>query len=395
MDGRYNFVDRWLREYTLSKDINDSRVSVGRLVVKAGTNVLTGGTDRLDLDIMTSIVNQISELHKDGHQVLLVTSGAIAAGMQVLSDLNLAADLPFRQASAAVGQSRLMNTYEHLFGAQGITVAQALLSRVDIQDREGYLNVRNTLLALLSLKVIPIINENDVVAVEEIGVGVFGDNDNLSALVSNLVDADLLILLSDIGGLYTADPHVDANASLISLLDHIDEEIESFATVSHSSRGTGGMRAKLEAVKLANASGTEVVIANGLQDGTILRLIGGESVGTRFSASSNKIESRKRWMLSGISHNNYIVVDRGAAYALRHDKRSLLPAGISGVSGEFFRGDIVLILDPDGREVACGIVGYRSDEISLIKGLQSESIYNTLGHKYGEEIVHKDNLIVL
>lgn len=379
----------------MSEDVNNNSVGYGRIVVKAGTNVLTGGTDKLDLDIMTSIVNQISELHKDGRQVLLVTSGAIAAGMQVLSHRSQASDLPFRQASAAVGQSRLMNTYEHLFGNQGITVAQALLSRVDIQDREGYLNVRNTLLALMSLEVIPIINENDVVAVEEIGVDVFGDNDNLSALVSNLVDADLLILLSDIQGLYTADPHVDSNASLISLVDHIDDGIESLAAVSHSSRGTGGMRAKLEAAKLATASGTEVVIADGLGSRIIARVVNGESLGTRFSASSSKIESRKRWMLSGISHANYLVIDLGAAYALKYENRSLLPAGISGVSGDFSRGDIVLILDQDNREVACGIVGYGSDEISIIKGIQSESIYKVLGHDYGEEIVHRDNLIVL
>lgn len=379
----------------MSEDVNNNSVGYGRIVVKAGTNVLTGGTDKLDLDIMTSIVNQISELHKDGRQVLLVTSGAIAAGMQVLSHRSQASDLPFRQASAAVGQSRLMNTYEHLFGNQGITVAQALLSRVDIQDREGYLNVRNTLLALMTLEVIPIINENDVVAVEEIGVDVFGDNDNLSALVSNLVDADLLILLSDIRGLYTADPHVDSNASLISLVDHIDDGIESLAAVSHSSRGTGGMRAKLEAAKLATASGTEVVIADGLGSRTIARVVNGESLGTRFSASSSKIESRKRWMLSGISHANYLVIDLGAAYALKYENRSLLPAGISGVSGDFSRGDIVLILDQDNREVACGIVGYGSDEISIIKGIQSESIYKVLGHDYGEEIVHRDNLIVL
>ncbi len=379
----------------MSEDINNNSVSYGRIVVKAGTNVLTGGTDKLDLDIMTSIVNQISELHKDGRQVLLVTSGAIAAGMQVLSHRSQAPDLPFRQASAAVGQSRLMNTYENLFGSQGITVAQALLSRVDIQDREGYLNVRNTLLALMALEVIPIINENDVVAVEEIGVDVFGDNDNLSALVSNLVDADLLILLSDIQGLYTADPHVDSKASLISLVDHINDGIESLAAVSHSSRGTGGMRAKLEAAKLATASGTEVVIADGLGSRIITRIVNGESVGTRFSASSSKIESRKRWMLSCISHVNYLVIDEGAAYALKYENRSLLPAGISGVFGDFSRGDIVLILDQDNREVACGIVGYGSDEISVIKGIQSESIYKVLGHKYGEEIVHRDNLIVL
>ena len=306
-----------------------------RIVVKAGTNVLTGGGNSLDLELMASLVEQVAGLRHIDMEVLLVTSGAIAAGGHVLDIGSQREDIPSRQALAAVGQSRLMHTYEQLFVRHSITVAQALLSRGDIMDREGYLNVRNTLLALLELKVIPIINENDVVAVEEIGVDVFGDNDNLSAMVANLVDADLLIMLSDIDGLYTADPHEYSRAVLIPRVERVDQAIEALAGANHSLRSRGGMQAKLDAIKLATASGVAVALVNGRERQVVPRLAAGESVGTFFAPTGSRVESRKRWMLSGLSTRGRIVVDAGAAEALGTNHRSLLPAGVKGVDGEF------------------------------------------------------------
>jgi glutamate 5-kinase len=366
-----------------------------RIVVKAGTNVLTGGSDELDYNLMTSLVAQIADLHSRGMEVLLVTSGAIAAGGHLLDTAREREDIPFRQVLAAVGQSRLMHTYAQLFEKHSITVAQALLSRENITDREGYLNVRNTLSALLDLRVIPIINENDVVAVEEIGVEVFGDNDNLSAMVANLVDADLLIILSDIDGLHTADPHEDPDAKLISNVERVDEAIESLAGANHSSRSRGGMQAKLEAIKLAAASGVAVALVNGREQGVLPRLVYGESVGTFFAPTGNKVESRKRWMLSGLSTRGRIVVDAGAADALRRNHGSLLPAGIREVDGDFKRGDIILVVGQEGERVACGIASYGAVDVAAIKGLRSDKIREALGYEYGEEVLHRNNMVLL
>jgi len=372
---------------------NTSRFQL--IVVKAGTNVLTGGSDSLDLGMMTLLVEQMADLHQVGVEVLLVTSGAIASGVQVLAIDRQREDIPSRQALAAVGQSRLMHTYEQLFQDHSITVAQALLSRENIMDREGYLNVRNTLLALLDWKVIPIINENDVVAVEEIGVDVFGDNDNLSAMVANLVDADLLIMLSDIDGLHTADPHEDPHAKLIPRVEKVDQAIEALAGANHSSKSRGGMQAKLEAIKLATASGVAVALVNGRENRVVSRLVSDESLGTFFAPTGSKVESRKRWMLSGLSTRGRIVVDAGAAQALRANHSSLLPAGIKDVDGDFKRGDIILVVGPGGERVACGIASYGSADVVAIKGLRSDRIREALGYQYGEEVLHRNNMVLL
>ena len=366
-----------------------------RIVIKAGTNVLTGGNDDLDLGIMSSLVRQISAMRMKGKDVLLVTSGAIAAGRQTFGNVNTGKDVPFRQVLAAIGQSRLMHIYEDMFSEHGITVAQALISRGDILNREGYLNVRNTILALLDLNVVPIINENDVVSVDELGVRVFGDNDSLSAMLSNLIDADILIVLSDISGLYTSDPHVYADAELITRVDKIDDAIEALAGTTHGVRGTGGMQAKLEAIKFATSSGVAVVIADGKKDEVIARIEVGENIGTFFSPTSSKMESRKRWMLSGLSNDCKIVVDFGAANALLQGKSSLLPAGISEVVGVCKRGDIISIENMNGKPIACGITGYDSEDISVIKGLHSDDILKILGYYYGEEIIHRNNMVLL
>ncbi len=366
-----------------------------RIVTKFGTSLLTHGSDCLNEDIMSGLVVQVAQLHRQGLELVVVSSGAIASGRHRLGLTGKLKGIPFKQVLASVGQSRLMYIYEQLFSQHNITVAQALLTKADLSDRAGYLNARNTLLALLELGVIGIINENDVVAVDEIQEAKFGDNDNLSAMVANLVDADLLLILTDIGGLYTADPHRDPDARLISQVEKIDSEIERLAAGSHSRLGTGGMVTKIEAAKLATASGVTVVIADGREPDIILRLAADEAVGTRFLPARSRLESRERWMLSGLSTRGKLVVDSGAALALKKQNRSLLAAGIDKVEGEFQRGDIVDIYDPRGSRLGCGITNYSSDDIDAIKGTHSRKIAALLGYDYGSEVVHRNNLVVL
>jgi len=372
----------------------DRACTYRRIVAKFGTSLLTGGSNHLDLEAMSGLVAQIAALHRRGCEVLVVSSGAIGAGRSKLGLSRKVRGIPYRQVLASVGQSRLMNTYDLLFGEHGITVAQALLTRADLTDRAGYLNARNTLLALLDLRVIPIVNENDVVAVDEIREAKFGDNDNLSAMVANLVDADLLLILSDIAGLYTADPRRNPEARLIPRVERIDTGIERLASGSAGSSGTGGMATKIEAARLATASGVTVVIASGREPDVIPRVASGEGIGTCFPPTTSKLESRKRWMLSGLSTRGRLVVDSGAALALKKHHRSLLAAGIERAEGRFQRGDIVDVLDPDGNQVACGITNYSAADITALKGAHSGRIATILGYDYGSEIVHRNNLVV-
>jgi glutamate 5-kinase len=366
-----------------------------RVLVKLGTNLLTGGSERLNLEIMSSLVGQMARLHKQGLEVIIVSSGAIAAGRQRLGPIKERKDIPFKQVLAAVGQSRLMDAYDQLFSWHEITIAQTLLTRTDLSERLSYLNARNTLLALLELRVIPIVNENDVVAVDEIQETRFGDNDNLSAMVASLADADLLMLLTDTDGLYDTDPNENPSAKLIKRVDRIDASIESLAGMSSSMRGTGGMATKIEAAKLATSSGVAVVIANGQEPEVITRLVGGESIGTYFQPITSKLESRKRWLLSQITKGK-IVVDSGAAMALQKQNKSLLAAGITETDGKFERGDVVNIFDDENKsELACGISNYSSDDIAIIKGAHSDRIMELLGYEYGTEVVHRDNLVLL
>jgi len=366
-----------------------------RIVAKFGTSLLTGGSDHLNQDIMSNLVAQVAQLHQQGLEILVVSSGAIALGRYKLGLTKKLRGIPFKQVMASVGQGRLMHAYEQLFSRHDITVAQALLAKADLSDRAGYLNARNTLLALLELRVLCIVNENDVVAVDEIQEAKFGDNDNLSAMVANLIDADLLLILADTAGLYTADPHRSPDARLISQVERIDLEIERLAADTPSRLGTGGMITKIEAAKLATASGVTVVIADGREPDIILKLAAGEAIGTRFLPTSSKLESRKRWMLSGLSTKGKLVVDSGAAVALRKQSRSLLAAGIKQVEGDFQRGDIVNIYDPEGSRLGCGITNYSSADIGIIKGAHSRRIVTLLGYDYGSEVVHRNNLVVL
>lgn len=370
-------------------------LAYSRVVIKAGTTLLTHGTDRLNLQVMATLVEQIARLHAQSVEITLVSSGAVAAGRHVLGVPKAGRDVPFRQVLAAAGQGRLMHAYEQLFDWHEIPVAQALLSRKDLSDRLGYLNVRNTLTSLLKLQVVPIINENDVVAVEELEGEVFGDNDTLSALVSNIIDADLLVLLGEVDGLFTADPNIEPNAQLIPIVDEVDEDVESFAGRPWDDQGRGGMATKLEAARMATATGVSVVIANGHEPDVLTRLCNGERIGTMFPATSTKRESRERWMLSGASDKGEIVVDDGAREALVKKSSSLLPAGIKAVNGSFERGDIVSILDSSHTKVAGGIVNYSSEEVASIEGAHSDRIQEILGHHYGDEVVHRNNMVIL
>ncbi|MFQ5933274.1 MAG: glutamate 5-kinase [Dehalococcoidia bacterium] len=376
-------------------DAKEEGLAYRRLVVKLGSNLLAGDDQGLDLKLMSSLVGQVARLRREGGQVIVVTSGAIASGKGILKKVPGHQGVPLRQVLASVGQSRLMQAYDRLFGEHDITVAQALVSRGDLSDRLRYLNVRNTLTTLLELGVVPLVNENDVVAVEEIQETRFGDNDNLSAMVANLVDADLLMLLTDTAGLYTADPRKDPEARLISRVEVIDEEIEALAGGTQSPWSVGGMVTKVQAARLATASGVDVVVADGREQDVVTRLARGESIGTLFPSPTTRLESRKRWMLSGLNSLGTLRVDSGAAGALVNGGKSLLPAGVVGVEGEFHRGDVVDILDGKGRRIACGLANYDADEVEVIKGAQSGDIEGLLGHQYGEEVVHRNNLVLL
>ncbi len=373
----------------------DTKFPYQRIVVKFGTSLLTGGSDHLSPDIMSSLINQIAGLHRQGLEVILVSSGAIASGRHKMGLSKKIRGIPFKQMLAAIGQNHLMYTYEQLFSRHKITIAQALLTRHDLADRAGYLNARNTLLALLELKVICIVNENDVVAIDELKDDRFGDNDNLSAMVANLVDADLLLMLTDIDGLYTADPRCHPDARLIPEVRSISAEIESLASGTVSKLGTGGMLTKIEAAKLATASGVTVVIANGRETEVIPRVVGGEPLGTHFLPAVSKLESRKRWMLSGLCTRGKLLIDAGATIALKKERGSLLAAGIQKVEGEFQRGDIAEIYDPHGHNVGYGITNYGSADIEAIRGKHSKQITALLGYDYGAEVVHRNNLVVL
>ena len=362
-----------------------------RLVVKVGTNTLTGGEDHLSRVQMAVLVRQIACLIRDGHQVALVSSGAIVAGRQALHISRNGRNIPFKQVLAAVGQAKLMQMWDELFGREDLVIAQTLLTRGDLADRQGYLNARNTLLALLDRKVVPIVNENDVVATEEIRIG---DNDNLSALVANLIDADLLVLLTDQPGLYTADPRRNSSATLIAEVPVITDELVALAAGAGTVRGTGGMVTKVQAARLATESGVTVLVAGGTTENVLIRAVKGEAVGTRFCSNRTRMESRKRWILSGLAGKAAAHIDQGAVSALERG-RSLLPAGVVGVKGRFDRGDSVNIVGPEGRPVACGVVNYSSGDLDRIKGCRSAQIAEILGFHLGDEVIHRNNVVML
>jgi glutamate 5-kinase len=366
-----------------------------RIVVKIGTSLLTGGGTALDPGVVSGLVAQVAQLRWQGSSVVIVSSGAVALGWERLGITRRRRGIPFKQVLASVGQSRLMNLYEKLFDAHNITVAQALLSKTDLDDRIGYLNARNTLQALLEYGVVPVVNENDVVAVDELGEEKFGDNDNLSALVATLVDAQVLILLSDVGGLYTADPRCDGGACLMPEVSVIDDRIMKLAANTRNGMATGGMITKIESASLATRCGVRVIIANGNEPGIILRLAAGEADGTHFLPVEAGSDSRRRWLLSGLAVKGRLTVDEGAAVALKKGLKSLLAAGIMELSGRFQRGDIVGIYDPEDRYLGCGLTNYSSKDINRIKGLHSRNIRGKLGYEFGTEVLHRNNMALI
>jgi glutamate 5-kinase len=363
------------------------------LVVKVGTSTLTAGTSSLSPARMLEIVRQVVQLHNQGCRVVLVSSGAMAAGRERLAFPHLPRDIPAKQMLSAVGQPRLMALYEQLFDIYKLPVAQVLLTRTDLADRARYLNSRNTLSALLQQRVIPIVNENDTVATEEIRLG---DNDNLSALVANLIEADLLVMLTDTPGLFTADPRTDPAARLIDDITSAAIPKSVWDAVGTPGKlGTGGMLTKLQAADLARRSGTAVVVAGGSEENVLPRLVAGEKVGTRFSALATPLEGRKRYILAGGNRlPGVLTVDDGAAGALRKGS-SLLPVGVRSVSGVFGCGDTVKVVDPSGAEIARGLVNYGSSDLSRIVGKQSVEIEAILGGDYADEVIHRNNLVLI
>lgn len=363
------------------------------IVVKLGTSSLTSGTSKISPPFLVELARQVTQLRSAGHQVILVSSGAIAAGREKLGFPQLPKDLPAKQMLSAIGQPRLMAIYEQVFGLYGLTLAQVLLTRTDLADRRRYLNARNTLTALLSHGAIPIINENDTVATEEIRVG---DNDNLSALVANVVEADLLVLLTDQSGLFTADPRNNPDAKLVEEIStpEIPQDIWEAASGSVTKLGTGGMVTKLQAADLARRSGTAVVIAQGTELNILHRIANNDRVGTRFTPVISALESRKRYILAGRLAPGQITVNKGAADAVSRGG-SLLPIGITQVSGEFDRSDTVRILNEGGRELARGISNYSSADLARLRGRHSDEIESLLGYDYGDEVIHRNDLVLL
>ena len=365
---------------------------IKRIVIKFGTSVLTGGTSNLARPQILNLVSQCADLCKRGYEVILVSSGAIAAGRQTLKIDSLPDSISTKQMLAAVGQSRLMQIWEQFFDIFGINVGQILLTRQDVETRSRYLNARDTLEALLEYRIVPIFNENDAVGTEEIRLG---DNDYLSALVTLLSDADLLIILTDQPGLFTADPRLDPDAKLISEVHDIDKIADYQIGAPYTKLGTGGMITKLKAADYARRAGADVVITAGITKNVINRILSGEAVGTRFPAISTPLESRKRWILAGSIPTGVLTIDEGAIQALKQSGRSLLPVGIHAVDGSFHRGDTVRILTPGQVELARGIVRYSSKDLNLIKGRQSDEIIDILGYHYGKVAVHRNDLILL
>jgi glutamate 5-kinase len=364
-----------------------------RIVIKVGSAVLTSSEQGLDQDRIERLASDISSIMGQGREVVLVSSGAIAAGLAKLGlQKTKGMPLSLKQAAAAIGQSGLMWMYEKTFGTHGKKVAQVLLTREDLSNRTRFLNARNTLQTLLDYDVIPIINENDTVSVDEIK---FGDNDNLSSMVVHLTDADLLIILSDIDGLYTADPKIDASAKLIPVVEKITAEMERSAGDAHTSLGTGGMRSKLMTAKKVGAFGAPMVILNGRKNGVLQALFEGAAVGTLFLPKPEKQDSRKHWIAYTVCSNGRVMVDDGALEALMNKGKSLLPGGIARVEGSFKVGDCVTCIDRSENAFARGLVKYSSADLDRIKGLKTSQIESVLGHKDYDEVIHRDDLVIL
>ncbi len=365
---------------------------VGTVVVKVGTNVLANSEGVLDRARIASLADQLHGIRERGWQVVLVSSGAIGAGVGKLNLGKRPTDLPHLQACAAIGQTALMQIYQECFAPHGILPAQILLTAGDFDNRARYLNVRNTILTLFEYECLPIINENDTVSVAEIK---FGDNDQLAAMVANLMQAKLLVLLTNVDGLYSADPGTDPAAVLLETVADIDRSVTDLAGATKSHLGTGGMRSKLKAARLATSAGGAVIMANGSRDGILAAVFGGETVGTLFLPQSDGVPAWKRWIGLTARPKGVLLIDAGAQNAVVQHGKSLLPVGVREVAGEFGKGDLVSICDESGIEFARGLCNYSADDAARLAGLNTQQIVELLGKVAYPELVHRDNLAVM
>ena len=361
-----------------------------RVVLKLGSAVLTA-PDGLNRPLIERLVAESGSLRGGEREFIIVSSGAIAAGCRKLGLSSPPSGIPQQQAVAAAGQSALMQVYEEAFAQIGLKVAQILLTHDDLESRQRFLNARNTLLTLLQWRVVPIINENDTVATDELK---FGDNDNLAALICNLVGADLLILLTDTDGLFDRDPRQHPDAKLVHLVESFDAELEKAASSRAGALGRGGMGSKLQAAKKAAAAGLPSIIANGLTPGILTKIFAGEEVGTLFLPQAQKLKSRQYWLAYNVNPKGAILVDQGAWEALVKRHKSLLPAGIVAVFGGFGKGAAVQLMDPEGYPFAIGLSNYSARDIARIQGRQTKDIEQFLGQKGYDEVIHRDNLVI-
>lgn len=363
-----------------------------RVVVKIGTSTLTYNNGKLNLFRLEKLVRELADLANQGKEIILVTSGAVGAGLDRLGSTERPKTIPEKQAVAAIGQGILMHMYEKLFAEYGQIVAQVLLTRENSVKHKLYINSRNTLLTLLKMGVIPVINENDAIAIDELKIG---DNDTLSATVATIVDADLLIILSDIEGVFTANPQNDPTAQLIEEITDITPEIEELAGGAGSKLGTGGMYTKIQAAKIAVNAGVTMVIASGALEGVVRNILSGENIGTIFPAKEQHLQVRKSWLAFGAMIKGELVVDEGCEKALITEGSSLLSVGIVEVKGTFDQGNSVRILSKQGREIARGLANYNSEEIKKICGKNTNNISKILGSKLYDEVIHRDNMVIM
>ncbi|QDT51245.1 Glutamate 5-kinase 1 [Symmachiella dynata] len=360
------------------------------LVVKVGTSVLSREDDTLNLERLSALSEEIQRVRETGRRVVLVSSGAVGAGMGLLGLQQRPRDLPHLQAAAAVGQAHLIRHYDDCLKKHGCHAAQLLLTADDFDNRSRYLNVRNTILTLFENGAVPIVNENDTVSVDEIA---FGDNDRLAALVTNLLHSPLLVILSTVDGLMDGPPD-NPESKTIPLVKEWDDKLLQIATADRSKRGTGGMRAKLSAVKMATAVGENVIIANGTKSGTLMKVLAGEETGTLFLAQGVSVPAWKRWIGYSKPPKGKLILDAGARTAVERDGRSLLAIGIVGVEGQVEKGDVVALIDATGNEFARGLTNYSTAEIRRLAGKRSEDIAQLYESLPYVEIVHRDNLVV-
>ncbi|WP_430884679.1 glutamate 5-kinase [Fusibacter sp. JL216-2] len=372
-----------MNKQTIMKDVR-------RIVVKVGTSTLTYDTGLLNLGRIDKLVKQLSDLQNSGHEIVLVTSGAIGAGMGKLRLHERPKTLPEKQAAAAVGQGVLLHMYQKFFSEFGKTIGQVLLTKDDFSDRRRFIHARDALFQMLRQDVVPIVNENDAVVVDEIKVG---DNDTLSALVASLIEADLHIILSDVDGLYTDNPHTNPEARRLEIVETIDQKIHDMSGGAGTKLGTGGMATKINAAEISTAAGVNMVIADGSVPDVLNRIVSGEEMGTLFLGQKEKMKARQHWISFGSRVEGHIYVDLGAEKALLN-KKSLLPSGMTKVEGAFLRGVAVEVVSADGHVIGTGITNYAADELRHLIGVKTDQIEEKIGYKDYDEIIHVDNMIL-